>query len=195
MIDMNRFRQESGFTLVELFIAVTVMALLLSVGIPSFQATVNNNRRTAQVNEFVTSLTLARSEALKRGNAVTVCRASNFSAAVPTCGNGNGWEDGWVVFNDENGDGSPNNAIDVLRLSEPVQGNNITLRGEANVATRVLYAATGRVGAPTAGNATIGNIVWCDARGAGDNARVINIAATGRITTTAGNAGTNCTPP
>ena len=71
---------QRGFTLLELMITVAVLAILLSLGVPSFAETIRNNRVAAQTNELVTALSLARSEASKRGMPVSVC------AGAAACG-------------------------------------------------------------------------------------------------------------
>ena len=61
-----------GFTLLELMVAIAVLAILATVGVPSFQDLIQNNRVTTQTNELVTALNLARTEAVKRGRNVEV---------------------------------------------------------------------------------------------------------------------------
>ena len=75
----------SGFTLIELMVTIAVLAILVAIALPNYQAFVLNSRMTAQANDFLTSLHLARSEAVKRNAAVTM------SARV-----GN-WANGWRI--------------------------------------------------------------------------------------------------
>lgn len=92
-------RNEGGFTLVELMITVALAAIMMTLGIPSFQELIRDTRLATQTNEFVTALNLARSEAIKRRTRVTVCR-SNGGGACTTAGVG--WQTGWLVFADPN---------------------------------------------------------------------------------------------
>ena len=61
-----------GFTLLELMVTVAVAAILTTVAVPGFRDLVQNNRVTSQTNELVAALTMARTEAIKRGRAVEV---------------------------------------------------------------------------------------------------------------------------
>lgn len=95
-------QRHSGFTLVELMVATFVLAILLGIAIPSFQATIRNSRTTAQANDVIATLTYARSEATKRGLPVTMCAAD---AARTGCAGAavNNWSNGWLVFVDGGG--------------------------------------------------------------------------------------------
>ncbi|TNF61933.1 MAG: prepilin-type N-terminal cleavage/methylation domain-containing protein, partial [Burkholderiales bacterium] len=72
-------RLQSGFTLIELMVTITVLAVLLGVGVPSFQATIQGNRITTAANDLVAALQYARSEAVRRGVNVTVCSSNDQS--------------------------------------------------------------------------------------------------------------------
>lgn len=94
---MPAMKDQAGITLLELMVAITVLAVLLGVGVPSFNSVVRNNRLATQANEFVTALNFARSEAGKRGLPVSVCASSDGA----TCEAGApDWETGWIVFTD-----------------------------------------------------------------------------------------------
>lgn len=168
----NVTQVQKGFTLVELLVTLAVAVILVTLAAPSFQTMIDNNRRSAQVNEFVADLSYARSEALKRGNNVVLCRASNFNADTPTCGSGSGWQSGWIVYNDADNDNSFNNQDEVLRRHPSLTGNGVTLLGNID---NVVYWPSGRV-------AVAGTFNRCDHRGAtGGYARAIVIAMTGRV--------------
>jgi type IV fimbrial biogenesis protein FimT len=104
---MNR---HSGFTLVELMITLALVAILATVGVPSFIDFIANNRVIVQTNELVGALNLARSEAVKRGARVTVCRR----ATDTSCGDT--WNNGWLVFVDAGAAGSVDTGDEVLRV-------------------------------------------------------------------------------
>lgn len=164
-----------GFTLVELMITILVLAILLTIGVPSFQTMIQNNRLTSQVNEFISSLLYARSEAVRRNVNVIVCATTDGSS----CGGaGTNWETGWITFADIDDDG----VIDtgdctgtndcVLNVNTGVGGN--TLRGypAGDIGRSIAYGPTGT-------SSESGTFILCDSRGA-SHAKGVVVSATGR---------------
>jgi len=170
-----------GFTLIELVITLAVAATLTLVGIPSFTETIKTNRLTTYNNDFVASLNLARSEAIKRNASVTVRKVDNNSfTKVSATAN---WEDGWDVFTDADSDGNFE-AGDTLIKTYPPLPASFTLRGNANVANYIRYTTSGRAN-------TNGSFVFCD-NSEVSTSKVIVVISTGR--TRAGSSLGTCTP-
>lgn len=86
-------RGQRGFTLIEMMVVISLLAILLAVGVPSFRAMIQQNRVTAVTNDLVAALQFARSEAIRTGANVTVCSSSDQSTCSGT------WTNGWVVRN------------------------------------------------------------------------------------------------
>ena len=82
----------SGFTLVELMVTVAVMAILAAFAMPSMTALINNVRVSGQTEELVSSLQLARAEAIRRNARVTVCAGTGI-----VCSGSATWGN-WTVF-------------------------------------------------------------------------------------------------
>jgi type IV fimbrial biogenesis protein FimT len=83
-------KKHQGVTLIELMMTIAIMAIILTIGIPSLQNMLANNRLTTLTNSMVGALNIARSESVKR-NQLLVVRKS-----------GTHWKDGWQVFVDSN---------------------------------------------------------------------------------------------
>ncbi|MGH8520208.1 MAG: pilus assembly FimT family protein, partial [Gammaproteobacteria bacterium] len=74
-----------GFTLVELVVTLGVAAILLGMAAPSVSQFLQNNRLKSDTFHLLDSIAVARSEAVKRGSQVVMCRSANPTAAAPVC--------------------------------------------------------------------------------------------------------------
>ena len=133
-----------GFTVIELLVILTVAAILFSAAIPNLTPFVQNNRSAAQINELQTALSLARSEAVKRNNNVSVCKSSDGASCG---GHADHWHHGWIVFVDNDSDGVIDEPDEILRVHPGLTGSN-TLTFSL---THVLYASNGIAGAGSNG--------------------------------------------
>lgn len=160
-------RPQRGFTILELMIVVTVLAILVGLGVPGFRELVLNNRQASAVNELITALQLARSEAITRNvgapAAVSVCASDSGTGCSGT------WADGWIAFTDLNGNGALDAGDTVLRAAEAPPGLEITAPG---LGAAVRYRRDGRV-------VNVADFVFCDPRGA-NKARVVQLGISGR---------------
>ncbi|MDR1648079.1 MAG: GspH/FimT family pseudopilin [Zoogloeaceae bacterium] len=68
-------RFAAGFTLVELMVAITIVAILAVFMVPSIREMIQRNRVSSYSNELITALALARSEAIRRGTPAAVVRS------------------------------------------------------------------------------------------------------------------------
>lgn len=177
-------KTHSGFTIMEMMIAVSVAAILLAIGVPGMQDFVRNNRRAAEVNNVIASLQIARSEAVARNRRVGICASTNMTA----CAGSTTWENGWIVFVDNDRDGDRDNDEDILRAEPGMQ--NITLRAGFQ---SLVYLSNGRIQVFPSGDSE-GELTLCDSRGASE-ARVLQVPESGRpatSTTTLADASPSC---
>ncbi len=135
----NRNSYVSGFTITELMLTIAVTAVILTVGVPSFQGLMERNQLTSNINQIVSSLAFARSEAIKRNLPVALCASSNGE----NC-SGGGFETGWIVYVNRNSDGNRDNDEEILWVSEALPAN-LTLRGNGCCTTNIPYTSTGRM--------------------------------------------------
>lgn len=169
-------KRYTGFTLIELIITVAIAAIVLTIGIPSFNATIRQNRLITTTNDFAAALSLARSEAIKRGTRVTLCKSTDGTTCVTT----GGYDQGWIVFVDNLAAGSGgaagvhDNNEDIIRVYGKLSGG-MTLVGNTPVINYVSYTSDG-VNRLDTGAMQIGTITLCS----NGQANAIKITATGR---------------
>ncbi|MDZ7585445.1 MAG: GspH/FimT family protein [Thiobacillus sp.] len=162
-----------GFTLVELVVVLAVGAVLLAMAIPSYAFLVNSSRLAAVTNDLVTALHLARSEAIKRGMRVTVCKTSNAMAETPVCDTTASWQQGWLVFVDGGVRGAIDAGDTLLWVHGPVAAGAIT--AGSNFSDFVSYRSSGV--SQGSGHLFNGKLHIC----LGGNQRDVIINNTGRL--------------
>lgn len=157
---------EVGFTLIESMIAVSVLAILFSLALPSFSNAITNSRLTSQANLLVSAINQARSEAIRRGQHVVV-RKINAE-----------WESGWRVFVDiDRATNAKKNIFDSgtdIQLSvHPALPTNFTLRGNHNFVNFIRYQ-------PNGDSNNIGSFVLCES-GHVEGAKLLIVNSIGRV--------------
>ena len=104
--------RSSGFTMTELIIVMSLVAILVAIAAPSFKYVTTSNRITTELNGFLGDLQYARSEAVKQGLPVTVCSSTDGA----TCNGGAVWQSGWILFLDSNSNQTVDAGETVLRV-------------------------------------------------------------------------------
>ena len=156
----------AGVTLLEMMTAVAILAIVSGIAAPSFSNLLRDSERTTAVNGFIHALYLARSEAIKRGGIVSVCK----SADGATCNNqAPNWNDGWMVFVNSDRDDLPERdpGEPVLTVYPGWHNGQIT-------SNRLAYSFRGYMQ-----GVVNGTLIFCDQRGSA-YARAIIISQTGR---------------
>jgi type IV fimbrial biogenesis protein FimT len=162
-------RRNAGFSLLELITTLTVVAILLGLAIPSFRQTLDNNRLIGANNDFVSALNFARSEALKRSSAVSVCASSNGTG----CSGLKTFQAGYIAFVDTNANGTLDGAETVMQ-AWPAADTNFKL----TAGTRAFVRYTGM---GTSAFAETFSLLKTGCTG--NHARTITVTVTGRIRT------------
>jgi len=176
-------RAQRGFTLMELMVVLAVVGVIMGLAVPNFGVYIRNSRLTGAANDLLGSITLARTEAIKRQVPVAVCATDDPNAPTPTCSGGP--FTAWVVWVDADNDWIPDNNVNEPVLDRhPVLDASLTVQSDND--GRVKYLFTG-FAAPISGGITpTANVAMCDDRGTAPTvagvsaARALRIAATGR---------------
>ena len=148
-------RPARGFTLPELLIVMTVLAVLMAAGLPSMAEFVRNQRVKTASFDLFSSLVFARSEAITRNATVKVEPVSGY------------WTNGWTVK-----DASGN----LLRELSAVP--NVTITLSPTTPAYIEFRGSGRL------NATATPKFELTASGSTVQTRCIKIDLSGRPTTT-----------
>ncbi|SFG89167.1 GspH/FimT family pseudopilin [Neptunomonas qingdaonensis] len=115
-----------GFTLIELMVALAVSLILIVIGIPSWTHILARSDVTSTSLAIRAGLSIARSEAVKRGASVQVCSLDN---VLTQCAGHVGigrlmWGNGFIVFQDVDKDrvytAGTDELLNLTHFSEPV---------------------------------------------------------------------------
>lgn len=137
--------------MLELLVTMSVAAILMYMGIPSFVTTIRNDRLVGQANDLLASLNYARSEAANFNGNVTVCASSDGAS----CG-GSNWANGWIICQDAAGKTDCSGSSTILRATPALSGSN-TLTDSPSTYS-IVFGGTGSVSAAE-------NFSICDVRG------------------------------
>jgi type IV fimbrial biogenesis protein FimT len=148
-----------GFTLLEVLVVLALLAVLLSLAVPSLIGLRQKHQMQSQAEQLQASLLLARSEALRRQQRVTLCVRELSEGAGPHCATGGTWAQGWVVFVDGNDNGRREASETVLQLHNDLP-EFLTLQGNAMVDRYISYGPQGR-SQSTSGAFQAGTLTLC----------------------------------
>jgi type IV fimbrial biogenesis protein FimT len=176
--------QERGLTLIELLVALTIAAILVSAAIPSFSWSIASYRVSGQINSWIGDMQYARAEAIKRGQTVTLCISADGTSCSTATTN---WQTGWILFADANGNATVDAGEAVLRVQGLLTGGN-TLSADNNVRAVTFNRDGFAVGLP-AGNVTL---TLHDPTSASGLTRCVALTTVGRTSVQRSGTG-NCT--
>lgn len=159
-----------GFTLHEALISLTLVGIL-SVGAIGFMRLIQDTRIATEVNALVTDLSLARSEAIKRAQAVTICKSNTGSSCNDTAQ----WHEGRIVFADTNESGELDDGEHVVRVGQELRrGLSLSYRAFGPGAGKyIIYQPSGMTKSQN------GTFRFCDST----TARTVIVYKTGRVRT------------
>jgi type IV fimbrial biogenesis protein FimT len=148
-------RPQRGFTLIELMVTISVLAILVSLAAPSFREMLLRNRTASISNEFTASIARARSEAINRNTCVTFCRSTlvpSTTTSAAQCDAGTNWTPGWIAFVNATCDATINEpTADTLVLASGPLNSEFTLSSNGTNNDKLMFAGTGQLRAGDAG--------------------------------------------
>lgn len=158
---------QAGYSIYDLMVT-SVVAGVLGLGAVGMNSLVQDTRMSTQINQMLGHLNLARSEAIKRGIAVTLCKTENGAG----CATGSEWHKGWIIFVDDNVNRQIDDGETIIKIEQPLDAMALNFAGALNHDRYVTYKPGGVV-EPN------GTFTFCDNRGA-NKAKAIILLGTGR---------------
>lgn len=173
--------RQKGMTLIELMITLAIFAILIAIAAPSFNDTIKGNRIESGLRELAGNLKFARSEAVNTQRTITICHLD--SGGTPSCDGV--WSDGLTIFFDDDADGDLENAADIIRVTQNVGANALTVNDLGGVALNLIqFGARGTANSKA-------TIKLCDASANVKHARAILLESTGMAMNSRLNTATN----
>jgi type IV fimbrial biogenesis protein FimT len=123
-------RRLLGFTLIELLVAIVILGILIAVAQPSFSTLIAEQRLRQVSQQLRTSITLARSEAVKRNEGVVLLRRDG------------AWANGWCI-EPSTVAGSAVTACSATPIDTYVAAQGATISGVGGI-SQVSFNAWGR---------------------------------------------------
>jgi type IV fimbrial biogenesis protein FimT len=127
-----------GFTLVELLLALVIATVLVVLAIPVYTDWITESQMMNYARDLAGSMNAARSEAIKRGMRVNLCKSSDRR----TCALTGDWAQGFLVYVDSDRDAQPDAGDTALLVVQPASPG-VSASGNRPVADYVSYTSLG----------------------------------------------------
>lgn len=162
----------AAFTIVELVVALAIATLLAILGVPVFQDWLAAYELTNHAKHLAETMTRARTEAVRRGHRVNLCKSTNGGS----CADHGTWDAGFLVYVDQNGDGKIDAGEPVLEIGGAAP-RGITISANRPVDDYVSYTSLGRA-RMLSGALQMGTFTFCRS---GQRAMQVVLANSGRV--------------
>ncbi|HET8705453.1 MAG TPA: GspH/FimT family pseudopilin, partial [Pseudomonadales bacterium] len=107
-------KNNAGFSVIELLIAIAIVAILATVGVPAYTNLTSSNRMAMEISSLSEDLEFTKTEAIKRGQYTSICSSSDGK----NCSGSTNWQNGWIVFTDPTHSGTTNSSSTLLRIQK-----------------------------------------------------------------------------
>ena len=135
-----RHSSPRGLTLIELMVAIAVLAVLAMIAAPSFNNQLASSRVESAASELKAALDFARSEAIKQSLSVSACPSTNGTSCVASSTN---WGGGWLIWTDVSNEGVLDSGEAVIQTFGAVN-SAVTMSGPGSV---ISFKSLGQVAA------------------------------------------------
>ena len=178
---MAKRTMSRGFTLIELMITLVILAVVITIGVPSLSEFVASQHVRTTASDIMADMAFARAEAIKESR-----------VAIMTPINAADWKDGWRICVDLDGGGDCDVPGEVRKTATPISGRTKVC---ATPNEPIVFRPDGRVTRVTAPTATDGIRVSDDLGDAvttNDKVRLIFLGVSGRPSVAVQDGGTVC---
>lgn len=155
---LARVYSSTGFTLVEMLIVMAILAILVGVGMPTFNDSMRDRRLGAVTSEYISAVYIARNESLTRRQQITLAPLAA------------GWQAGWTI----------SDGVNVLHQYSNPDPDDTQIRFGTEGVQSLRFNANGRV--TYNDDSTLANlsIIVCDSRDH-ERGRTLNLSAFGSV--------------
>ena len=167
-------RRQRGLTLLEVGVVLALSVIVATFALPTWRHWLARQELANQAQVLATALERARTEAIKRGYRVNLCK----SADAATCADDGDWSQGWILHVDAAAEGSPAPNEPPIARDPPAKAP-IRVDGNGPVDDYVSFTPLGEP-RRLSGALQMGTFTVC--RAGHDEVQVI-LAATGRVRT------------
>jgi type IV fimbrial biogenesis protein FimT len=171
-----------GFTLIELMITLVILAIVITVGVPSFNDFIASQRVRTAASDVMADMAFARAEAIKESR----------RTVMESLGGAGTWKNGWRICVDMNNDGDCDTADPVRKTTTPVAGRAKVC---ASPDEAIVFRPDGRViraTAPTANDGIRVSDDLGDTNASNDRVRLVILGVSGRPSVVVQDGGAAC---
>lgn len=153
--------KSQGLTLLELLISLTIVSIILLIGVPTFSHQMEQARTQRAMSQLRDAIETTRSTAVFRNTRATL-QAKNAH-----------WEDGWVLFVDENHNGEPDEEETILLEGEALPGIKTSATSPMHLWVSFIGTGEGRRPTGTAGGAFLTGTITLCAESSGEGYKLV----------------------
>jgi type IV fimbrial biogenesis protein FimT len=186
---MRNLKNHSGFSMMEMLVTLLILGLVAAIGVPSLSTFIEGNRLNAAVGDLQSAMQTARAEAVGRNSYVTLCKKNTDGDACSLV-NAQGWQNGWFIFVDPDGDAVIDVGDEIILDHDPLLAS-LTFHGAVEVRHFITFRPSGQTSVTSTRT-----LILCDGRGfvADAKALIVSIMGRGSTMSATDTTATDCTP-